>query len=920
MTRSSFALIALLVAAPVFAQTPAPARAAQPAAADAQLRLILVDQTSAGIPTANVTLTPATGDPVTVTTDERGVVTVPPLPAGPVKVHVEFSGFETLDTTLTLRRGTNNQTLTMKLAGLTDEVVVTNDQVGGDTRGAAMVTELTKEEIQELPDTPEDLQAYLEQLAGPGGATFFLNGFRGGRLPTKDEIRSIRVRSNSFGADGHESGGRSGIEIITRPSTQSFNGQAQLRYQGDNLNARHAQSMIETPEGTRQVEVGFRGPIVNGKTSFSLNVNGRYSYEANTSIARDLQGNPLPSERTQVRVPTDQQGFNAGIEHALTNNSTLRITYQRSETDGRNQGLGQYDLPERASERNTTGNLLRGQVQGVLGGNMLNEFRVQFNRNLNTSIAVSAAPTIIIQDTVGAGGAGVNSRNLSQTFEVADNFDFTPHKDHQMRVGLLLEGGTYEYFDGSNLAGRTTFASLDDYTAGRPLQFSQRLDDVSTSFNQYQLGFYIQDDIRVNNRLSIGVGLRNEMQSHVNDYVNLMPRVGFSLNPGGNRTSIRGGYGIYYDWYDASLYDTTLRLNGERQREVQINYIYDEFGNVSTIGPPPIAINKVVQASDLSLPYVHQASLGVERQLMDNMSVQVTYQRLIGRNQLRGRDINYGYTVGSLETHDLVRIRPDANFGTITQIESTGKSQSDRLTIQLRRQLRTASGQQVGFLQASYQLGETNANFTGATSLPIDSNNPDAEWGPQGQDIRHQAQFGGNVRLPYDFRLQGSLNVRSAPAYNLSLGRDINADGVVDRPEGESRNSLRGEGMWHLSNLSLSKVFGFGGSREGGTGNTGGGGRGPGGGGFPGGFQGGGRNNGAQQGGGFQGGGNRGGGGNWGNANNARYQIQFSVQAQNPLNRVVRTSWTGNMLSKDFMTATGIQRPRQISFNTSFRF
>ena len=44
-----------------------------------------------------------------------------------------------------------------------------------------------------------------------------MNGFRGGRLPTKDEIRTIRIRQNSFAADGHESGGRAGIEIVTRP-------------------------------------------------------------------------------------------------------------------------------------------------------------------------------------------------------------------------------------------------------------------------------------------------------------------------------------------------------------------------------------------------------------------------------------------------------------------------------------------------------------------------------------------------------------------------------------------------------------------------------------------------------------------------------------------------------------------------------
>ena len=197
MIRASFFVLALLGAAPALAQTPAPA--SQPPAStappqtpvsDAQLRLIVVDQTSAGIPTATVTLTPPTGQPITAATDERGVINVPMIPPGMVKVRIEFSGFEPFEGELNIRRGANNQTVTMKLAGFTDEVVVSETStVGGDTRGSALVTTLTAEEIDALPDDPEDLQAYLEELAGPEGATFYLNGFRGGRLPTKEESR-----------------------------------------------------------------------------------------------------------------------------------------------------------------------------------------------------------------------------------------------------------------------------------------------------------------------------------------------------------------------------------------------------------------------------------------------------------------------------------------------------------------------------------------------------------------------------------------------------------------------------------------------------------------------------------------------------------------------------------------------------------
>jgi hypothetical protein len=535
--------------------------------------------------------------------------------------------------------------------------------------------------------------------------------------------------------------------------------------------------------------------------------------------------------------------------------------------------------------------------------------------------SVTPGGAILIQDAANRGGAGVTSNNLSQTFELADNFDFTPHRNHQVRVGLLLEGGNYEYFDQTNPDGRIIYASWNDYDIGRKLQTSRRDGTVNTSFNQYQLGFYVQDEIKVNNRLSIGVGLRNEMQTHVNDKLNLMPRLGFSLNPGGDRTSIRGGYGIYYDWFEASLYDQTLRLNGTAQRDIQINHTYllDEFGNpvLDSNGmaietspvysdPSRIPTNKTVQSPTMELPYVHQASLGVQHQLLANLSVQVTYQRQEGRNQLRGIDINtpvYNPATGLFA-------RPDPSFGIITEIQSTGKSVSDRLTTQTRFQL----PQQRGMVQFSYQLGKARSDFQGATSLPSNSLNPELDWGPSGQDIRHQAQIGGMVRLPWDLRLQSNFQYRSAPAYNWTTGLDSNLDGVInDRPEGVSRNSLRGESTWNITQASLNKSIGFGGPRAGTGNNQGQGnqrnnqGNFQGGGGFPGG--GGGGN--------FQGGR---GGNNFGNASNQRFQVQFSVRAQNPLNRVIQTGWTGNQRSPYFMTATGVQNARRVEFETSFRF
>ena len=179
-------------------------------------------------------------------------------------------------------------------------------------------------------------------------------------------------------------------------------------------------------------------------------------------------------------------------------------------------------------------------------------------------------PAVIVLDAFSDGGAGVWNNSSSRGFELADNLDFNVGRKHQMRVGILLEGDEFSNFDAQNNAGTFTFSDIVAFDAGRPTSFTQRNGEVNTKFNQYQFGAYWQDDIRLNNKFSVSIGVRNEMQSHIDDKLNLMPRLGFTATPWGSRTAIRGGYGLFYDWYSSNLYDQTLRVNGVSVRDLLI--------------------------------------------------------------------------------------------------------------------------------------------------------------------------------------------------------------------------------------------------------------------------------------------------------------------------------------------------------------
>jgi hypothetical protein len=892
MKRLLIFVLALIAASPLSAQN---------TANQTQLRLVVVDQTGAGIPGATVIVTPQSGAAITFESDSRGIATSPALTTGQVQVHVEFPGFEPFEAPLTLRRGAMNETITLKIEGFKEEVAVTESTAPEASRSTSTTT-LTQEEIDALPDDPDELAEALSALAGPGGATFFMNGFSGGRLPNRADIRSIRFRQNNYAADNHDAG-RTQIEIITRPNT-NWAGNVNTNFGGDRFNARQPQQPIETPSQERTVQLGVRGPVKAGRTSFNFNVQDNGRYNSNPLSAIDEFGNRI---NDSARSTNDSTNFTLGFEHSLTNNQGLLLNFQRQESEQLNQGVGGFNLPERASTRQSNSNQFRFRLQGVLGTTMLNEVRLQVNRNGNEAFSLSGAPTVVVQDAFSRGGAGINSNSSTDRVELAENFDFNVGPRHQMRVGLLLEGAWYSNFDERNKAGTFTYRTIDDYRAGILQQYTQRLGTLDTSFSQYQAGFYWSDEFRLHRDFTLGMGVRNEMQSRIDQKLNLMPRFGFTWAPfGSQRSAIRGGYGLFYDWYTSSLYDDTLRVDGLAVRDIRINCFLDPFTglnpcddlNAVLVNPPAALSGRIQAAPDLDLPRVHQASISYDRQVGANMQVQTSYQMLRGTHLMRSFNINVRGVDG---------VRPNPAFGDITQFESSGRSESDRMTIGFRWRLpfqqQGQQFQQPIMFNVNYTLGQERNFADGATSLPSDNNNPDVDWGPSRGDIRHRLQIQGQAPLVFGIRTNVNFNRNSGAPYNMTTGRDDNNDGAFnDRPAGVTRNSLRGDATWGL-NLNVSKRFAIGGLRTPATpANALGGAL----------FQ-----RGGQGGGGFGGnqGGNRGGGNQ-----NSRYSMELFAQASNVLNRVTRTGYVGNISSPLFGTPVALGQPRDINVGLRFNF
>lgn len=845
----------------------------------AELRVAVQDQTGAALVTATVTLTNAAGVPRQASVDERGVALFAALASGEWAVRVEADAFASYEGTLELRGGANAVIVQLPLAGLNEEVVVSENLE--DLRGNSFSRTLSDHEIEELPDDPDELEQMLMQMAGPG-ATMMVNGFRGGRLPPKSQIRSIRFRMNSFAAENHEAGGIR-IDIQTKPGSTTWRGMTNVGFRDSSLNARNAFAEERGPEQYRRFGFNADGPLRRGTTSFAFSTDGNLSYDSQTIVAAG------PGQRfsDQVRRPFDQLNTAARLEHALSDTQTLLVEYQRRDDERRNLGVGDFELQSRAYTRRNDRNVFRTALNGLVAPRIANELKVQFESQQTELSSVNDDVAIVVVGAFTTGGAGQQSDRGVRQLEIANNMDFSFHKRHAVRAGVQLEAAWYHSTELRNGNGTFTFASIEAYEAGLPTTFRQRVGSSLVDFSQYQLGVYVQDDITVTKALTVSLGARQELQNTLDDRLNLAPRVGFTWSPG--TWTFRGGWGLFNDWYESSLHEQTLRVDGFTQQEVvvlQPGYPDPFTGTLADVLPPSI----IRSAEDLRMPWVHQASVGAERMFGD-LRVQASYMLQRGRDQFRSRNANA--PVDGLG-------RPDPAAGNITEIESTGRSVMDRLQVNAN----FAQPQRRLFLGANYVLSRQRNHADSALSLPVDNYDLESEWGYSSQDARHRVFVMAGFGLPKGLRMFWNSQYASATPYTIITGLDDNNDSVNnDRPAGVARNSARGASSWNV-NARLSRAFHFGPARA--TDGPGGG---------PQIRVGGGR--------GGRGGGPGGGGGPMamGMEQNAkRYRVEVYAQTYNLLNRVNYMSFTGSLRSPFFGQPVAAGPPRRIEVGLMFGF
>ncbi len=728
-------------------------------------------------------------------TNERGEALFSHLKAGEYKVYVTAAGFTASEAEkVIVKSGDNFLEVYLKIPEIAEEVVVSEDERERqtDSRGDAFTTILTSEQIANLPDTPEEMEATLNQMAGPG-SIIRVNGFKGARLPAKSQISQIRFRRNSYSAEYHEKG-FIGVDVITKPGIDNWHGSIGFNFRDEALNARNAFAPLRGAEQFRRLEFTLDGPLRHNRTSLFLTVDGNQSSDGQTIVAALPGGNFTDWARRSSRTFYSA----ARVAHALSPTHNLNIGYEYNAQRNDNLGVGNYDLPERAYSFDRTEQVLRGTETGPIGNQLFSEFRFQL-RVADTSIRpASDSPAIIVLDAFNRGGAQRQGRTSLRTLEIAENIDFS-FRQHAMRAGVLFEAGTYKNDLHSNSGGTFIFTSLDDFRALRPATFTRRVGDNPSQFTQLQFGAYWQDDLRLRPGLTLSFGIRYERQNHLGDGNNFAPRFGFAWAPfKDGRTVIRGGAGIFYDWFGAETFGEILAVDGRRQFDTYI--LNPSFPDPLSAGPGvTLPASRMQVNQQLRSPYIEQASLSIQRQMSGHLYLTGSYLYQRGVHLLRARDLNAPVPGFG---------RPDTSAGNIIEVESSANSEMHLLDFTLNSLLSKRL-----YWLVNYSFTRATNEADSAFSLPADNLNLRAERGPSPNEPSHRLSATLGLQLFKGWRLGTVFYASSGLPYNIVTGYDDNNDTVFnDRPSGVTRNSVQGSPHWDIS-MRLSWMMGFGESR-----------------------------------------------------------------------------------------------------------
>lgn len=778
---------------------------------------------------ATITVIDSAGKESTATTNSQGVFTVNNLAPGKYTVRATAPTFSLYENTEVQITAAQKQELTIALSVSGIEATVdvdTGPPVSTDPNNNADSTILKGVDLEQLPDDPDELQAYLEALAGPSagpdGAQFYIDGFTGGRLPPKESIREIRFNNNPFSSEFERVGfGR--VEILTKPGSDTFHGSGFFNFNDESLNSRNPFAFNRASTQLRSYGGYVSGPIQKGKSSFALDIN-RNENDTSSVVAATIidPAFNIVNFNQDFTVPRRNFSVSPRFDYQINNSNTLVARYRYSRSSADNQGFGGFRLPTLATQSTNYNHDVQLTETAIINPKTINETRFEYETGRNEQIGDNSIPTIAVSSAFTGGGAqsGFNFTKTNE-FELQNytTTSFGQNLQHSVKFGVKVEhvklntrsesgyGGSF-LFTGVRdpNTGEILFSSIEQYRQKllgntdpifNPNQFSLTAGNPLADVSQTQVGFFINDDWKVRPDLTLSGGLRYENQTNLSSNLNFAPRFAFAYAPGAGsgkttKTTIRGGAGIFYNRLNENTVLQSIRFDGTSQQQYivtnnqgilgQATFTPNGVSNVPTAAQlaavTPLASIPYRIADDYQAPYSIQSVLSVEHALTQTTRGSISYRLSRSLHLNRLRNINAPIcppnTLCPTTQAQVQLLRPDPSQGNIYYYESSGVANTQQFNVNLSTRLSQAIS-----INGNYSLTFAKSNAEGFPAYSYDLN---GEYATASQP-RHSFFLFSSIGLPYGFRMSPQIIISSGPRYNITSGLDTNFDSVqTERP------------------------------------------------------------------------------------------------------------------------------------------
>ena len=288
------------------------------------------------------------------------------------------------------------------------------------------------------------------------------------------------------------------------------------------------------------------------------------------------------------------------------------------------------------------------------------------------------------------------------------------------------------------------------------------------------------------------------------------PRVGFAYALD-NKTTIRGGLGMFYDRIQGN--PTFYTLNNPPY-VTSASYNYANLSNITggSNAPAPWGSIQTIDPN-LKAPYSEQISLSIQRELPMKMMMQASYVGTLGRHLLAEPDINQPSWVTLANVASTVNensVRPYAGYSTIQQFMSAATSNYHGLQVMVSR--RMAAVQFTGAYTWSKNLTDASSD----TENSLNAFNLKTMYGPAsstssagGMDVRHafvgtfvwylpkltgQKAF---IRQPFGgWQLSGILRLQTGFYYTVTANTNVIGTRVADYNGGDWLAANPGPNGW----------------------------------------------------------------------------------------------------------------------------